>query len=37
MLLEDHHQAFGLEERERGETDLVEMEINTGDVALKKQ
>ena len=36
-LLEGHHQAFGLEEGEHGETDLVEMEINTGDVASKKQ
>ena len=36
-LLEDHHQAFGLGEGERGETELVEMEIDTGDAAPKKQ
>lgn len=36
-LLLDHHQAFALEDGERGETDLVEMTINTGDSPPKKQ
>ena len=30
-FLKEHHTAFALEEGERGETDLVEMHINTGD------
>jgi len=29
-FLGDHHEVFCLEEQERGETDLVEMEIRTG-------
>jgi hypothetical protein len=32
-----HHDAFSLEEGERGETDLIEMEIDTGDAAPKRQ
>lgn len=39
MLLEflaNHHKAFCLEENERGETDLVQFEIDTGDAAPKK-
>lgn len=31
-----HHEAFSLEENERGETDLVEMEIHTGDAPPRK-
>ena len=30
-FLSEHHKVFALEEHERGETDLVEMEIYTGD------
>ena len=29
-FLADHHEAFSLEEGERGETDLIQMEIDTG-------
>ncbi len=36
-LLKKHHVAFSLEEGERGETDLVQFEINTGDAEPKKQ
>ena len=36
-LLLKHHQAFCLEEGERGETDLVELKIDTGDAAPIKQ
>ena len=36
-LLATHHTAFCLEEHERGETNLVEMEILTGDAEPKKQ
>ena len=36
-FLEDHHQAFCLDEQERGETDLLQFEINTGDAAPRKQ
>ena len=36
MLLEDYHSAFSLEEGERGETDLVEMEICTGDASPRR-
>ena len=32
-----YHHVFSLEDGERGETDLVQMEINTGDVSPKKQ
>ena len=35
-FLGQHHSAFCLEEQERGETDLVEMEIHTKDAAPKK-
>ena len=35
-LLEEFHAAFSLEEDERGETDLVEMEIHTGDAAPRR-
>ena len=31
QLLEDHNVAFSLEDGERGETDMVELEIDTGD------
>ena len=30
-FLKEHHTAFALEESERGETDLGEMHIDTGD------
>ena len=36
-LLDGHHKAFCLEERERGETDQVTMDINTGDACPRKQ
>ena len=36
-FLADHHEAFSLCVGERGETDLVQMEIETGDVRPKKQ
>ena len=36
-FLADHHYAFCLEEGERGETDLIEMEIDTGDAHPRKQ
>jgi hypothetical protein len=36
-FLTDHHQAFCLDENERGETDLVQFQIDTGDVSPKKQ
>ena len=32
-----YHHVFSLEDGERGETDLVQMEINTGDASPKKQ
>ena len=32
-----YHHVFSLEDGERGETDLVQMEINTGDAAPRKQ
>ena len=35
-FLADHHEAFCLEENERGETDLVQFEIETNDAAPKK-
>ena len=37
QFLSNHHEAFSLEENERGETDLLEMEIDTGDAPPKKQ
>ena len=36
-LLLEYHQAFALEEDKRGNTDLVEMTIDTGDSPPKKQ
>ena len=36
-FLESYHEVFSLEPQERGETGLVEMEINTGDAAPVKQ
>ena len=36
-FLTEHHQAFCLDEQERGETDLLEFQIDTGDVAPKRQ
>ena len=36
-LLFDHHQAFALDDGERGETDLVQMTIDTGDSPPKRQ
>ena len=36
-FLGEHHQAFCLKDGERGETDLVEMEIHTGDAPPRKQ
>ena len=36
-FLTDHHHAFSLEEGERGETDLIQMEIETGGVYPKRQ
>ena len=36
MLLEDYHSAFSVEEGERGETHLVEMEICTGDASPRR-
>ena len=35
-LLEEFHSAFSLEESERGETDLLEMEIHTGDATPRR-
>ena len=35
-FLGEHHQAFCLEDGERGETELVEMEIHTGDASPRK-
>ena len=36
-FLLEHHQAFSLEDGERGETSLVEMHIDTGDSSPRKQ
>jgi len=36
-FLEEFHDVFSVTEGERGETSLVEMEIDTGDSRLKKQ
>ena len=36
-FLANHHEAFSLEEGERGETGLVQLEINTGDSPPKRQ
>ena len=37
QFLSNHHEAFSLEDNERGETNLLEMEIDTGDAPPKKQ
>ena len=37
QFLGEHHDAFSLDPNERGETDLLTMEINTGDASPKKQ
>ena len=37
QFLSIHHEAFSLEENERGEMDLLDMEIDTGDAPPKKQ
>ena len=37
QLLLDQHQAFAVDEGERGDTDLVRMSIDTGDASLRKQ
>ena len=36
-LLQDYHDVFSLDDRDRGEIDLVEMTIETGDAVPKKQ
>ena len=36
-FLAEHHQAFRLDPEEHGETDLVQIKINTGDAPPKKQ
>ena len=36
-LLEEYHGAFSLEKGERGETDLVSMQIDTGDSRPRRQ
>lgn len=36
-FLTDHHQAFCLDELERGETDLIQLHIDTGDASARKQ
>ena len=36
-LLQEQHAAFSLEEKESGETDLIEMEISTGEAEPRKQ
>ena len=36
-FLMDHHQAFSLEPGECGETDMVQMEVDTGDAAPRRQ
>ena len=36
-FLADHHEAFSLEEGERGETDLIQMEIDIGSAPPKRQ
>ena len=36
-LLSEYHDVFSLEEDERGETDMIEFEINTGDELPRKQ
>ena len=36
-LLREHHNSFCLEDGERGETDLIELDIDTGDTTPKRQ
>ena len=36
-FLKKHHTAFSLEDNERGETDLIQLEIDTGEASPKKQ
>ena len=36
-FLEGYHHVFSLDDGERGETDLIQMEINTGDAPPRKQ
>ena len=36
-MLGNSHNVFSLEENERGETDLIQFQINTGDSAPTKQ
>ena len=36
-MLMDHHEAFSLEDDEHGETDLVQLEIDTGDAQPRRQ
>ena len=36
-LLRDNHDIFALEENDRGETDLIQLEVDTGDVTPIKQ
>ena len=36
-FLADHHEAFCLDDKERGETDLIQFQIDTGDATPKKQ
>ena len=37
VTLREYHTIFSLEENERGETDLIQFEIDTGDSPPKKQ
>ena len=37
VMLMEYHNVFSLEAKERGETDLIQFEINTGDSPPKKQ
>ncbi len=37
QVLAEHHEAFVLEDGERGETDLVQFQIDTGDAPPKRQ
>jgi len=36
-MLMDHHEVFSLEDNEHGETDLVQLEIDTGDAQPRRQ
>lgn len=37
QFLQEHHVSFALEEHERGDTDLIQLEIDTGDATPRKQ